>query len=337
VITGIAGGHINSFNSSGVVAVKGTEVDDEDVERVLEAAKAVAVPMDREIIHVVPQDYIIDDQEGIKEPLGMCGVRLECKVHIVTAAVSSAQNIIKCCNKAGLQVSDVVLQPIASAESVLTPDEKELGCLLIDIGGGTSDYAIFSQGSLVHTGVVPVGGDHITSDIAVGFRTPQKEAEKIKINHGCALSSMISDAEMIEVPSLGGRKPRMVSRFLLSEIIEPRVEEMFTLLKRELIESGFEDAVAGGIVITGGTTQMTGMTEMAEFVFDMPVKLGSPREISGAAASVRNPRFSTGVGLVQYGGEHFSDKRSLHPYRTEGEFFSNMTDRFRGFFGKFMN
>lgn len=300
VYAGIAGGHIKSFNSHGIVAVKDKEITEGDVQRVLDAAKAVAIPMDREVIHIVPQEYIIDDQDGIKEPVGMSGVRLESKVHIVTGAVSSAQNIIKSCNKAGLNVSEIVLEPIASAESVLSQDERELGVVLVDIGGGTSDIAIFSQGALVHTGVLTLGGHHITNDIAVGLRTPQNEAEKIKIKYGCAMSSLVKGDETIDVPSVGGRKSRTVPRKLLAEIIEPRVEEIFSLIQREVVKSGYQDLLASGIVITGGTTILDGMTELAEFIFDMPVKRGMPMGVGGLKDVVNSPKFATGVGLLKY-------------------------------------
>lgn len=301
IYTGIAGGHIKGFNSHGVVALKDREVQKSDIQRVIDAAKAVAIPLDREVIHIVPQEYVIDDQDGIKEPMGMAGVRLEAKVHIVTGAISSAQNIIKCCNQAGLNVGDIVLQQLASAASVLTKDEKELGVAIVDIGGGTTDIAIFSGGSLVHTAVLSLGGNHITSDIAVGLRTPTNEAEKIKCKYGCAMSSMVNHDETIEVPSVGGRKPRIISRQVLTDIIEPRVEELFALVHREIIKSGYEDLLASGLVITGGQSSMEGMTEMAEFIFDLPVKRGIPIGIGGLSDVVNSPMYATGVGLVIYG------------------------------------
>lgn len=301
VYTGIAGGHIKGFNSHGVVALKDREVQKSDVQRVIDAAKAVAIPLDREVIHIVPQEYVIDDQDGIKDPMGMSGVRLEAKVHIVTGAISSAQNIIKCCNSAGLNVSDIVLQQLASSASVLTRDEKELGVALVDIGGGTTDIAIFSGGALVHTAVLSLGGNHITNDIAVGLRTPNNEAEKIKCKHGCAMSSMIDRDDTIEVPSVGGRKPRIISRQVLTDIIEPRAEELFALVHREIIKSGYEDLLASGVVITGGQSIMEGMTEMSEFIFDLPVKRGLPIGIGGLKDVVHSPMYSTGVGLVVYG------------------------------------
>ncbi len=301
VYTGIAGGHIKGFNSHGVIAVKDGEVSETDIKRVIDAAKAVAIPMDREIIHVLPQEFIVDDQDGIKEPLGMSGVRLEAKVHIVTGAVTSAQNIVKCCNRTGLDVRDIVLQQLASSEAVLSAEEKELGVVLVDIGGGTTDIAVFADGSIKHTAVLALGGNHLTSDIAIGLRTPAAEAEKIKKKYGCALASMVKRDEMIEVPSVGGRKPRTVSRQILAEIIEPRVEEIMTLVNREVIKAGFEDVVASGVVLTGGSASLEGMAEIAEQVFNLPVRRGLPVGISGLTDVVNSPMYSTGVGLVLYG------------------------------------
>jgi len=303
VYAGIAGGHIRGFNSHGIVAVKDGEVRSTDIARVIDAAKAVAIPMDREIIHVLAQDFVVDNQDGIKEPLGMSGVRLETKVHIVTAAVTSAQNIIKCCHRCGLQVADLVLQPLASAEAVLHADEKELGVALIDIGGGTMDLTIVCDGSVVHTAVIPIGGNHLTNDIAVGLRTPYAEAEKIKQRWGCAMTSMVDPEELIEVPSVGGRAPRRLSRRILCEIIEPRVEEMFQLVHREIEKTGYEELLASGAVITGGTTIMEGMPEMAEEIVCLPVRRGSPRGIGGLVDVVRSPKFATSVGLVLHGAK----------------------------------
>ena len=329
VYAGIAGGHIKSFNSHGIVAVKDKEITEGDVQRVLDAAKAIAIPMDREVIHVVPQEYIIDDQDGIKEPVGMSGVRLESKVHIVTGAVSSAQNIIKSCNKSGLNVTEIVLEPIASGEAVLTHDERELGVVLVDIGGGTSDLAIFSQGALVHTGVLTLGGNHITNDIAVGLRTPQNEAEKIKIKFGCAMSSLVKGDETIEVPSVGGRKPRTVPRKLLAEIIEPRVEEIFSLIQREIVKSGYQDMLASGIVITGGTTILDGMVELAEFIFDMPVKRGVPIGVGGLKDVVNSPKFATGVGLLKYAARK-NASRTKFPIRDRAKVYDKVRSSMKG-------
>jgi cell division protein FtsA len=298
VYCGISGGHIKGFNSHGVVAVKDKEVQEGDLRRVIDAAKAVAIPLDREVIHIIPQEYIIDNQDGIKEPLGMSGVRLEAKVHIVTGAVSSAQNIIKCANRTGLNVSDIVLQQIASSEAVLNPDEKELGVALVDIGGGTTDIAIFSEGSIVHTAVLSLGGNHITNDLAVGLRTPTAEAEKLKIKYGCALSSLIAKDDTIDV------KSRPLSRKLISEIIEPRVEEIFSLIQREIIKSGYEDLLASGVVLTGGSTLLTGMQELSEMIFDLPVRKGIPKGFGGLLDVVSSPIYATGVGLILYGAKN---------------------------------
>lgn len=303
VYCGIAGGHIKGFNSHGIVAVKDKEVKESDIRRVIDAAKAVAIPLDREVIHIIPQEYIIDDQDGVREPLGMSGVRLEAKVHIVTGAVSSAQNIIKSANRTGLNVSDIVLQQIASAEAVLEPDEKELGVALIDIGGGTTDIAIFSGGSIVHTAVLSLGGNHITNDIAVGLRTPTPDAEKLKIKYGCAMASMVQKDEMIEVQTVGGRKSRIFSRKAIAEIIEPRVEEIFNLVQREIAKSGYENLLTSGIVITGGCTLLNGMQELAEMTFDLPIKRGNPKGFGGLLDIVNSPIYATGVGLVIYGSK----------------------------------
>jgi len=305
VYTGIAGGHIKSFNSTGVVAIKDKEIHENDVQRVIDAAKAVAIPLDREVIHIIPQEYLIDDQDGIRDPIGMNGVRLEAKVHIVTGAVSSAQNIIKCANKAGLNVGEICLEPIASSEAVLSQDEKDLGVVLVDIGGGTSDIAIFKEGAVVHTGVLAIGGNHITNDISVGLRTPIAEAEKIKIQYGCALAALVSADETIEVPGVGGRKPRILSRKLLAEIIEPRVEEIFKLIHTEILKSGFADILSSGVVITGGSTLLEGMPELAEYVFEMPVKRGIPSGIGGLRDVVNSPKFATGVGLLKFGARNY--------------------------------
>jgi cell division protein FtsA len=309
VYTGIAGGHIKSFNSTGIVAVKDREITEQDVQRVIDAAKAVAIPLDREVIHIIPQEYMINGQDGIRDPIGMSGVRLEAKVHIVTGAVSSAQNIIKCANKAGLNVSEICLEPIASSEAVLTQDEKDLGVLLVDIGGGTSDIAIFKDGAVVHTGVLAIGGAHITNDIAVGLRTPQNEAELIKIKYGCALAALVKADETIEVAGVGGRKPRVLSRRLLAEIIEPRVEEIFSLIQNEVLKAGFSDQLAAGVVITGGATLLEGMPELAEFIFEMPVKRGLPLNIGGLRDVVNSPKFATGVGLLKYGARNSSKSK----------------------------
>jgi cell division protein FtsA len=327
VYTGIAGGHIKSFNSTGIVAIKDKEINENDVQRVIDAAKAVAIPLDREVIHIIPQEYVVDEQDGIRDPIGMNGVRLEAKVHIVTGAVSSAQNIIKCANKAGLNVSEICLEPIASSEAVLSQDEKDLGVVLVDIGGGTSDIAIFKEGSVVYTGVLAIGGNHITNDISVGLRTPIAEAEKIKIQHGCALASLVSADDTIEVPGVGGRKPRILSRKLLAEIIEPRVEEIFNLIHTEIQKSGFQDVLSGGIVITGGSTLLEGMPELAEYVFEMPVKRGIPSGIGGLRDVVNSPKFATGVGLLHYGARNLGRHLGRNRFTIRDK---NIYDKVRG-------
>jgi cell division protein FtsA len=303
VYTGIAGGHIKAFPSHGVVAVKDKEVKQTDVSRVIDQAKAVAIPLDREVIHVLPQEFVVDDQDGVKEPVGMAGVRLEAKALIVTGAVSSAQNIIKCAQRTGLNVADIVLQPLASSLAVLSDDERELGVCLVDVGGGTTDICIFANGSVVHTSVLALGGNHLTNDIAVGLRTPTHEAERIKKAYGCALASMVDKSETIEVPSVGGGQPRILSRQILAEIVEPRVEEIFMLVQHEIQKCGYEELLASGVVITGGSTLLSGMTEMAEEVLGVPVRRGLPRGIGGLMDVVKSPQFATAVGLVRYGAQ----------------------------------
>ncbi|MCL2012833.1 MAG: cell division protein FtsA [Cystobacterineae bacterium] len=318
VYTGIAGGHIKGFGSRGVVALKDKEVREADIARVIEQAKTINIPVDREVIHVLPQEFIVDDQSGIKEPLGMSGVRLEAKVHIVTGAVASAQNIVKCANRTGLNVADIVLQPLASSESVLTEEERDLGICLVDIGGGTTDIAIFSGGAIAHTAVIALGGHNLTNDIAVGLRTPVHEAEKIKQKYGCALASMVDKQEMIEVPSVGGRQPRVMGRQILCEILEPRVEEIFQLVQSEVERNGFAEMLTSGVVITGGSTLLPGMNELAEEIMGVPVRRGTPAGIGGLVDVVRSPIYATGVGLVVYGARH-TDRR-LFRIREENVF-----------------
>ncbi len=301
VYAGIAGGHIRGFNSHGIVAVKDREVSESDVRRVIDAAKAVAIPMDREVIHVIPQEFIIDDQDGIREPLGMSGVRLEAKIHIVTAAVTSAQNIVKCANKAGLNVIDIVLEPLASAEAVVAADERELGVCLIDIGGGTTDVAVFGDGSIKHTSVLALGGYHISNDIAVGLRTPFDEAERVKKKFGVASARLLPSDDVISVPSVGGRRPREVSRKILCEIIEPRVDEILSLARQELGKAGLDERIPSGVVLTGGCSALEGITDLAEEIFESPVRLGMPAHVGGLQDVVRSPMYATGVGLVLYG------------------------------------
>ncbi|TSK06864.1 MAG: cell division protein FtsA [Geobacter sp.] len=334
VYAGIAGGHIKGFNSQGVIAIKNREVSPEDVKRVIEAAKAIAIPMDREVIHILPQEFIIDDQDGIREPLGMSGVRLEAKVHIVTGAVASAQNIVKSCNRAGLEVADIVLEQLSSSEAVLSADEKELGVALVDIGGGTTDIAIFVDGAIKHTSVLSLGGNHLTNDIAVGLRTPMAEAERIKQKYGCCLSSMVGKDETIEVPSVGGRKPRILSRQLLCEILEPRVEEIFTLVNREIVKSGLEDMIASGVVITGGSTILEGMPELAEQIFNLPVRRGLPQRIGGLTDVVNSPVYATGVGLVVYGSKNVG-VHEFPPQQSDETVFRRVSRRMKDWFGEF--
>jgi len=294
----IAGQHIKSQNSLGIVAIKGREVDDEDVQRAIEASRAVAVPPDREILHALPQSYIVDDQDGVKDPVGMSGVRLEAKVHIVTGATPAIQNVVKSVNRVGINVEELVLAQIASAESVLSDDEKDLGVALFDIGGGTTDIAVFTEGSVKHTAVIPVGGQYVTNDIAQGLRTPILEAEKVKIKHGCAYVSLIPKDEMIEVPSVGGREAREVSRQLLGRIIEPRMEEILNLAFKEIVKAGFEDNLAAGIVLTGGTALTPGVVELAEQMFNLPVRCGYPGRMKGLTDVVKSPIYATAVGLI---------------------------------------
>ena len=310
VFTGIAGSHVRSLNSHGIVAIRDKEVTAGDVDRVIDAARAVAIPADQKILHILPQEFIIDNQDGIKEPIGMSGVRLEAKVHIVTGALSAAQNIIKCVRRCGLEVDDIILEQIASSYSVLTEDEKGLGVCLVDIGGGTTDLAVFTDGSIRHTAVIPIAGDQVTNDIAVALRTPTQYAEEIKVKYACALPQLASADETIEVPSVGDRPSRRLARQTLAEVVEPRYEELFTLVQAELRRSGFEDLCAAGIVLTGGSSKMEGAIELAEEVFHMPVRLGMPQYVTGLSDVVRNPIHATGVGLLLFGAQ--STARRAH-------------------------
>ncbi|MDP6178517.1 MAG: cell division protein FtsA [Desulfatiglandales bacterium] len=311
VYAGVAGGHIKGFNSHGVIALKEKEVTKKDIERVIEAASAVAIPMDREVIHILTQEYVVDEQDGIVDPLGMSGVRMEAKIHIVTGAVTSAQNIIKCANRAGLDVYDIVLESLASSEAVLSDEERGLGVSLIDFGGGTTDMAIFSRGSIKHTSVLTLGGDNLTYDISIGLRTPRIEAEKIKIKYGCGMPSMIENDETIEVIGVGGRKPRVLSRQILGEILEPRVEEIFTLIHNELAHSGYGDLINSGVVVTGGSAELPGITEMAEQIFNAPSRIGYPLGIGGLVEVVNKPMYATAVGLVLYGAKRSKEGKKF--------------------------
>ena len=311
VYAGIAGGHIKGFNSHGVIALKEKEVTKKDLERVIEAASAVAIPMDREVIHVLTQEFIVDEQDGIIDPMGMSGVRLEAKIHIVTGAVTSAQNIIKCANRAGLDVCDIVLQSLASSEAVLTDEERNLGVALLDFGGGTTDLAVFARGTIKHTSVLALGGDNVTYDISIGLRTPMAEAEKIKMKYGCALSSMIGKDETIDVPGVGGRKSRTLSRQILGEIIEPRMEEIFNLIHNELVRSGYDDMINSGVVVTGGSAELMGVAEMAEQIFNAPSRTGFPQWVSGLVEVVNKPMYATAVGLVLYGAKRIKEGKKF--------------------------
>jgi len=331
VFTGIAGSHIRGYNSHGVVASKGGEVTSEDVERVIDAARAMNIPADQKILHILPQEYIIDSQDGIREPVGMSGVRLEAKVHIVTGAVSSAQNIIKCCNRCDLDVADMVLEQVASSEAVLTQDEKDIGVALVDIGGGTTDIAVFLDGAIRHTAVIPIGGDHLTNDLVVGLRTSAREADQLKKKYGACMVSLVSPEEQVEVPSVGGRPPRPMPRQVMAQILEPRVEELFELVKAELHRSGFHELMAAGLVLTGGSSLLDGMAELAEEIFDMPVRLGRPNGVGGLVDVVSSPVYATGVGLIQY-GQHYRQTSSLRG-KSEKSLFVRAWKRMRHWFG----
>ena len=329
VITGIAGSHVKSFNSHGMVAIKDKEVAPMDVERVLETARAVSIPTDQQILHILTQEFIIDGQEDVREPVGMSGVRLEVKVHIVTGAVSAAQNIMKCVRRCGLEVRDLILQSLASATAVLTEDEKDLGVCLVDIGGGTTDLAVFVQGAIRHTAVIPIAGDQITNDIAMALRTPTAAAEEIKMAHGCALRQMADADQLVEVPGVGDRGPRQLSRHTLAEVIEPRVEELFTLIQAELRRSGFEELLSSGIVLTGGTSAMSGMLELGEEIFHMPVRVGVPNYRGGLSEVVRNPRFATGMGLLISG---FEQHQKAQVSRASIGSLTQLVDRMKNWF-----
>ncbi|HEX4781469.1 MAG TPA: cell division protein FtsA [Usitatibacter sp.] len=329
VLTGIAGSHIKSFNSHGMVAIKDKEVQQYDIDRVIETARAVNIPMEQQVLHILEQEFIIDGQGGVRQPLGMSGMRLEVKVHIVTGAVSAAQNIMKCVRRCGLEVRDLMLQPLASADAVLLDDERDLGVCLVDIGGGTTDLAVFTEGAIKHTSVIPIAGDQITNDIAMALRTPTKDAEELKISHGVALRQLASTADMIEVPGVGERGPRELSRQTLAEVIEPRVEELYSLIQRELRSSGLEELLSSGIVITGGSAQMRGMVELGEEVFHMPVRVGVPQYKGALAEVVRNPRYSTGMGLLMAGLDQV--KRERHA-KMQGAGFKEVFEKMKGWF-----
>jgi cell division protein FtsA len=329
VYTGIGGGHIRSLNSSGMVAIKEKEVTQADIDRVVETAKAIAIPNDQEILHILPQEFIIDGQEDVREPLGMSGVRLEVKVHIVTGAVSAVENITKCVRRCGLEVKDVMLQPLAAALAVLNEDEKELGVCLMDVGGGTTDLAVFTGGAIRHTAVIPIAGDQVTNDIAMTLRTPTKDAEELKLRHGCALRQLADPNDVIEVPGVGERSPRKLSRQTLAEVIEPRIEELYTLAQAELRRSGFEELLSSGIVLTGGSALLAGMVELGEEVFHLPVRIGVPAYVGGLADVVRSPRYATAVGLLLEGREQFLREEQS---RAEGRGLGNVAGRMKQWF-----
>jgi cell division protein FtsA len=329
VITGIAGSHIKSFNSHGMVAIKDKEVSQYDIDRVIETARAVNIPMEQQVLHILEQEFIIDGQGGVRQPLGMSGMRLEVKVHIVTGAVSAAQNIMKCVRRCGLEVKDLMLQPLASADAVLLDDERDLGVCLVDVGGGTTDIAVFTDGAIKHTSVIPIAGDQITNDIAMALRTPTKDAEELKISHGVALRQLASANEMIEVPGVGDRGPRELSRQTLAEVIEPRVEELYSLIQRELRSSGLEELLSSGIVITGGSALMKGMVELGEEVFHMPVRVGLPNYNGALAEVMRSPRYSTGMGLLLAGLDQV--KRDRHA-KIQGAGFKEIFERMKSWF-----
>ncbi|MEQ8857368.1 MAG: cell division protein FtsA [Pseudomonadales bacterium] len=320
VYAGIAGSHIRSLNSHGIVAIRDGEVYPQDVDRVIDAAQAMAIPADQKILHILPQEYIIDSQEGVKEPLGMSGVRLEAKVHLVTCAVNAAQNIEKCIERCGLHVHDIILEQLASSYAVLTEDERELGVCLVDIGGGTTDIAIFTHGAIRHTAVIPIAGDQVTNDIAMALRTPTQNAEEIKIRYACALTQLAGPDETIQVPGVGDKPSRELSRQALAEVVEPRYDELFTLVQAELRRSGYEDLIAAGIVLTGGASKIEGVIELAEEIFHMPVSQGAPRHVAGLKDIVRNPVYATGVGLLMYGREREQEQRGRKRARGTGGF-----------------
>lgn len=329
VFTGIAGSHIKSLNSHGMVKIKDAEVSQMDVDRVIETARAIALPADQQILHILTQEFIVDGQEDVREPHGMSGMRLEVRVHIVTGAVAAAQNIVKCIKRCGIEVSDLILQPLASSLAVLTEDEKELGVCIVDIGGGTTDIAVFKQGAIRHTAVVPIAGDQMTNDVAVAFRTPTQSAEDIKIKHGCALRQLADPREIVEVPGVDGREPRQLSVQTLAEVLEPRVVELYELVLNELRRSGMEEMIASGIVITGGSAMMRGMVELGEEIFHMPVRLGMPRYVGGLSEVVSNPRYATGVGLVLMGKQQL--ERHLSG-QMESSSFGRVLDKMKSWF-----
>ncbi|MEW6220081.1 MAG: cell division protein FtsA [Thermodesulfobacteriota bacterium] len=334
VYVGIAGSHVKGLNSDGMIAVKDRVIRQADIDRVVEQAQALSIPLDREVIHILPQEFVLDGQGGIQNPLGMTGVRLEARVHIVTGAVTAAHNLIKCCNQAGLDVSDIVLESLASAAAVLTPEEMEFGVALLDIGGGTSDLAIFHGDAIKHTFVLGLGGNNLTNDLAVGLRTPINEAERLKINFGSALASLVEKDRSVEVPSVGNRKPRVLSQKVLGDILEPRVEEIITIVDQEMVKANCKGLVTSGVVLTGGTSQTRHIVEIAEQIFDLPVRVGTPREIGGLKGIVDSPAYATAVGLVLYGTRHEGGRK----FRIRDEkIFGRVAGRMKRWFGSLMS
>lgn len=327
--TGIAGSHVKSLNSHGIVAIRDREVQQSDLDRVIDAAKAVAIPADQKVLHVLPQEFIIDNQEGVREPIGMSGVRLEAKVHIVTGAVSAALNVIKCVRRCGLDVNSLVLEPLASSQAVLNDEEKELGVCLVDIGGGTTDIAIFTENAIRHTAVIPIAGDHVTNDVAVALRTPTKSAEQIKIDFASVLPANIAEDEMIEVPSASKRPPKNIPRKSLAHVTHARYEELFNLILAELRRSGFEDLIASGIVLTGGASKVAGACELAEKIFQMPVRIGCPQHVKGLADVRNNPIYATSTGLLLYG---YQQRNEPNTYNTKSIGFRGLWKKMRSWF-----
>jgi cell division protein FtsA len=331
-VVGVAGAHIRGLNSHGIVAVRGGEVSGRDVERVIDAARAVAIPLDRQVLHILPQQFAVDDQDGVRNPVGMAGVRLEARIHIVTAAQSYGQNLNKCCERAGITPGELMFEPLASADAALFPEERELGVALIDIGGGTTDVIVFLNGAVMHTAVLPIGGNHLTSDVAAGLRTPLSDAERLKISHGVATNLIVGRDEMVQVPGVGGREPRVIARRLLGEIIEPRMEEIFAMAQRELIRSGASDSLASGVVLVGGTSLLEGTQELAERIFNLPVRRGLPINLKGMPEELMKPMFTTAAGLMLHAGNGRGYQNGLARYGRLGWIRTRVTDWVRDFF-----
>ncbi len=331
-VVGVAGAHIRGLNSHGIVAVRGGEVSGRDVERVIDAARAVAIPLDRQVLHILPQQFAVDDQDGVRNPVGMAGVRLEARIHIVTAAQSYGQNLNKCCERAGITPGELMFEPLASADAALFPEERELGVALIDIGGGTTDVIVFLNGAVMHTAVLPIGGNHLTSDVAAGLRTPLSDAERLKISHGVATNLVVGRDEMVQVPGVGGREPRVIARRLLGEIIEPRMEEIFAMAQRELIRSGASDSLASGVVLVGGTSLLEGTQELAERIFNLPVRRGLPINLKGMPEELMKPMFTTAAGLMLHAANGRGYQNGLARYGRLGRIRTRVTDWVRDFF-----